>query len=216
MNVGKGTVGFLLSLVLIISWSDCWAGPFGFEHGMTKDEITTLVGRQSLVKIVNGNIYEFSTAPRPYEAFEFYLLMISPEKGLVKVWAISRDVDTGTDGEQLKKKFQEIQTFVSETYGKGETYDSLKAGSIWSAPKDWMLGLLKEERSLACTWMLTIRKDDITAIRLDTGALSPEKGYVSLGYAFEGFAEYIEAADLKGAFLAGQWSEPAAQSPHDK
>jgi hypothetical protein len=79
-----------------------------------------------------------------------------------------------------------------------------------------MMGLLKEERSLACTWMLTTRKDDITAIMLDTGALSPEKGYVSLGYVFEGFAEYVDAADLKGAFLAGKWFGPVAQLPHDK
>src|SRR5580704_8987029 len=131
MNLGKGTIGFLLFLVLTISWSDCWAAPFGFEYGMTKDQIMTLLGRQSLVKVVNGNVFEFSTAPKPYEAFEFYLVMISPEKGLVKVWAISHDVETSTDGEQLKKKFQEIQAFVSKTYGNGETRDLLRAGSIW-------------------------------------------------------------------------------------
>ena len=82
MNLCKGAFGLLCILVLTIPWRDCWAEPFGFEYGMTKDEITALIGRHSLVKVINGNVYEFSTAPRPYKAFELYLLMISPQKGL--------------------------------------------------------------------------------------------------------------------------------------
>jgi hypothetical protein len=63
------------------------SGPFGFEHGMTREQVVTLVGRDA-VKHFKGDlddIVTLVTAPKPHPDFEEYMLMISPERGLVKI-----------------------------------------------------------------------------------------------------------------------------------
>jgi hypothetical protein len=114
------------------------------------------------------------------------------EKGLLKVVASSNNIDTNDFGEALKDKFEQIQAGLSKAYGPGKSYDFLQAGSIWNEPQDWMMGLLKHERTLATYWELSARQDHVTTIALEAVALSREKGYISLGYEFEGFEQYMD------------------------
>lgn len=187
----KASVSLFL-LMLVIPWADCWAAPFGFEYGMSKEQIIKLLGSESLVK-VDGDTYQFSKAPKPNDAFEFYMLTISPEKGLLKVAAVSKDIDTSVYGEELVRQFEEIDGALSKTYGEGETYDFLKAGSIWNKDRQWMMSLLSGERELASAWRFLIPTDHVTVILLQARALSPERGYFFVSYEFEGFKQYIEA-----------------------
>ncbi len=39
-------------------------------------------------------------------------------------------------------------------YGKRTKYDYLRSGSIWDEPKDWMMSLRQEERTLALFWSI--------------------------------------------------------------
>jgi len=183
---------FLLVLMFAIPWGSCWAAPFGFENGMTKEQIIKLLGSESLVK-VEGDTYQFRKAPQPNDRFEFYILTISPERGLLKVAAVSKDIETSVYGEELRQEFEEIKGGLTKTYGEGDTFDFLKAGSIWDEDKQWMMALLSRERELASAWQFSIPTDHVTVLFLEARALSPERGYISISYEFEGFEQYVKA-----------------------
>lgn len=141
-NRRRGARIAILSLAILAGTTRCWAGPFGFERGMTKEQIMKLLGAGSLIK-ADGNVYTFSKVPKPHPLFEEYVLIISPTEGLLKVAAISKDIETSVYGEELKASFEEIRGALTKTYGEGKTYDFLKYDSIWNEPKDWMMGMLK-------------------------------------------------------------------------
>ncbi len=183
---------FLSVLMLLIPWGSCWAAPFGFECRMSKEQVFKLLGSESLIK-VEGDNYYFSKAPKPNEAFEFYVLTISSERGLLKVTAVSKDIDTNVYGDDLLRQFAEINRPLSKTYGQAQEFDLLKAGSIWSEDKNWMMALLRGERQFARSWEFLVPTDHITAMLLQAKAITPERGYISLSYEFEGFEQYVEA-----------------------
>jgi hypothetical protein len=158
---------------------------------MTKEQIVAILGSKALTR-VDGDAYTFSTAPTPHPEFEEYMCLISPEKGLLKVFASTRNIETNDFGEALKDKFERIQAGISKVYGRGDSFDHLQEGSIWNEPRDWMMGLLKHERTLATYWKLNTPQDHITIIVLEATALSREKGYLSLAYEFEGWEQYVD------------------------
>ena len=183
---------FLFVMMLLTPCRSCWAAPFGFDYGMSEEQIVKLLGSDSLMK-VEGDTYYFSKAPKPDSSFEFYALTISPQKGLLKVTAVSKDIETNVYGDDLVRQFAEINHPLIKAYGEGEEFDFLKAGSIWSEDKQWMMALLRKEREFAHAWEFLIPTDHITVILLQAKALTPERGYISLSYEFEGFEQYLEA-----------------------
>lgn len=189
-------IRFFLPLVVLISPTLCWAGPFGFEYGMTKEQVVELVGEKALEE-TRGNNYQFSTAPKPHASFETYMVVISPRAGLIRIKAISKTIETNIYGDDVKEEFHNILQALTTTYGKGENYDFLRAGSIWNEPQDWMVGLLKDERTLAASWRLQGHESHMTAILLQAKGLSRDSGYITLDYEFEGFAEYMKEEEKK-------------------
>jgi len=175
-------------------------GPFGFQWGMTKDQIIELVGQKS-VKEGDSNgieILNLSTAPKPHPAFESYTLILSPERGLLKIVAVGKTIQTNGFGSEVHDAFIEMRDTVSATYGSAKTFDLLKSGSIWNEPREWMMGLLKKERILTAYWNETAKlPNHITVIELEGEALSRESGYLSLAYQFEGFSEYLQSQKAK-------------------
>jgi len=170
-------------------------GPFGLHAGISKKEVILLVGRRA-IKEVGDDSLTLSTVPKPHPSFEEYILVFSPEKGLVKLIASGKTIRTNDFGEELRDAFVDTRDSVSKTYGEPETFDALRAGSAWDRPEYWMMGLLKKERSLVAFWkpLLTNR---ILIIELDTVALSLERGYVILTYEFSGFSAYLDSKKSK-------------------
>ncbi len=181
------------------------AGPFGLTRGTTKAQVIQLVGKSAVVEdtpdALGGTDLVISTAPKPYEEFEKYLLIISKSDGLLKVVAIGKDIDTSADGEQLRDHYTEVLNALSSTYSTPtNSYDNLKEGSIWSDPQDFMMGLLRQDRTLTSFWFASKDvpiKDDITAIKLSVGASSNSVGYITLGYEFLGFDAYADQLSAK-------------------
>lgn len=155
-----------------------------------------LLGKEAL-KRSNGNRYVFSSAPKPHELFEEYILLIPPDRGLIKIIAVSQTIRTSVFGDEIRSKFSDIEAAVNKAYGEGQRFDFLRSGSIWNEPQDWMMGLLKEERSLETFWTLEKSAHHVTAISLTARALSREAGFISLAYEFEGFADYVEEMKKK-------------------
>jgi hypothetical protein len=124
--------------------------------------------------------------------------MISPERGLVKLLATGKTIQTNRYGTELKDSFTEIRDTIAKTYGPPQhAFDFLTSGSIWDEPRDWMMGVVKKERTLASYWDQAPLPNHITLIGVEAVALSMERGYLSLIYEFEGFTEYARSKKAK-------------------
>jgi len=174
-------------------------GPFGFWRGMTKEQAIEVVGEGSVVS-AKDDFLLLSAAPNPHPHFVQYGLFISPEHGTLKVTSFGRDIQTNCFGDAIREAFIDIRDAVSKIYGNAKTYDLLYAGSIWNEPRDWMAGLLKEERVLSAYWDLSpTRPNQITFISLIAKAPSTDECNLILGYEFDGWAEYLDSTKVKAA-----------------
>jgi hypothetical protein len=198
-----GSVSFAAAVLALASSASLFAqdvsGPFGLHRGMTLEQVIQIVGKGAVKETKRDDAVQLSTVPKPHSAFEFYVLIFSPKDGLLKIGAIGHDINTNGFGEAVHDSFVEIRDAISQTYGQPEhNFDFLQSGSIWKEPEDWMMGLLKEERTLAANWR-TALPNRINLILLEAKASSTEKGYLSLGYEFDGWHEYADAIKKKAA-----------------
>jgi len=173
------------------------SGPFGFEAGMTKEQIIKIVG-ESAIKASDGDTLILTNAPNPHGDFESYALIISPENGLLKIVAMGKSINTNGFGNEVKSAFKDMRAALANIYGKpNHELNLLTNGSIWIGPDDWMAGLLRMERLLACSWLDMPLPNRIHVLRLDAAAKSKEIGYLHQSYEFEGFEAYVKAKSEK-------------------
>jgi hypothetical protein len=190
------------------------AGPFGFECGMTKEQVIKLVGRDNVkASKDDADTLILATAPKAHPEFDTYFLTISPKNGLVRIYAAGKDIQTNRYGDRVKSAFIETQQALISTYGApSEQFDFLNTGSAWEEPEYWMTGLQKEERTLSSYWKRdpkrclvpdpsvcqpALNSNHIVVISLHARASSDEVGFLSLGYEFEGFEEYSASKKAK-------------------
>ncbi|MBA3340609.1 MAG: hypothetical protein H0T48_02110 [Gemmatimonadaceae bacterium] len=106
--------------------------------------------------------------------------------GLCKVMAASSSINNDSYGVATQRKFKEIKAALTAKYGATDReFDFLHAGSIWNEPRDWMLAVRQNERSLAAFWS----KDKtlthpLTEIALVVRADGWDTGYITVGYEF--------------------------------
>jgi hypothetical protein len=154
--------------------------PFGFKPGMTREQIVAAVGT-SHVLLDRGTALSLNTAPTPNSNFERYVVLVSTSvAGLGKVEAIVT-VPANRSGEQVIEKYSGIKAALTEKYGKPERdFNFVHAGALFSEPSEFMMSLLKGERSLASSWHL----DDGTLIFLRAEGADSQSASVKLGYEF--------------------------------
>jgi hypothetical protein len=166
-----------------------WDGPFGLKEGLSLAEI------KSVAKVVhsgNALTYTADTLPVPHAAFALYVLKISDKAGLCEIIAVSPQKPTDAFGEGLLSNYGAVRDALVEKYGppSGEE-DSVRPGSMWTAPQHFMMGLMKGERSLRAIW-LTGKSSKLPAtlsrVGIIAGAESPSKGNFSLQYRFSNHA----------------------------
>ena len=187
----------ILSLVVCSLTVQVWslkAGPFGFEPGMTKQQIIDKLG-SGAIQESKGDVLTLKKAPLSHSGFEQYMVIVDPKRGLVKLVAIGKNVSTSVYGDELKDAFNEMEKSIISAYGESKRFDYLKTDSIWNEPKDFMAGLLNKERTLESFWPnddATKLKGQVSTINLEAKALDQQTGYLILGYEFVGFHEYSE------------------------
>ena len=194
----KQIIVLCLFAVCFPSESFC-EGIFGLKKGMSIDEIRTLDFGDIKQDPDTPDLYVIYEPKKPKDVI-LAQLFVTPQNGLLKIrfiWSIQ----TNVYGDGIRQKFDELHDILIKKYGKGKKYDYLKHDSIWDEPKDWMMGLLKDERVLA--WILTditgLNKQNLNAISLNAKALSREKAGLSLGYEFQGFGEYLKKKEAEEA-----------------
>jgi hypothetical protein len=176
-------------------------GPFGFRPGMSRSEVLNLVGDSAVKKIEGVSVPDdqlmLNTAPKPHPEFDVYGLLFSDKRGLVKLTALGHNIQTNDYGTQVHSEFLQIRDAVAKTYGEPKTYDFVESDSLWREPRDWMMSLVKTDRTLAASWLFTPSSNRIEAILLEAIAHSTDNGILRLTYQFEGFKEYAESREKK-------------------
>ncbi len=168
------------------------SGPFGFEVGISGDVIEKMTGETLTLVKESENLYLLDRAPKPNDAFEQYGLVISPTIGLCVVRGVSKTIPTNDFGHQLQAGYNSMKDALTSVYGKPKSYDFLMPSSIWKDSNDWMTGLFKQDRTLAAEWKGPGIKNDINSISIDARALSRDKGYFVVEYAFNNSTECTE------------------------
>jgi hypothetical protein len=132
---------------------------------------------------VSGQRGVFSTAvvPNGHGAFESYFLMIGPKQGLCTIQAIGKTLQTSVYGDGLRTAFKEIEELLIAKYGEPRRIDFLRSGSIWNEPRDWMMALQKEERSLASIWDTKLPAG-LRFIGVEATALTTNSGFIRLTF----------------------------------
>jgi hypothetical protein len=182
----------IVVMVFFIFKGVLFAGPFGFEAGMSKEQIETLLGSQ-LQTTKNKNFYYSTKAPLSHSLIERYLLIIDPVRGLVKIIASGKTIQTTRYGDELKAQYSNIKEALTKNYGNySNDFDFVRSGSLWKEPEYFMMGLLKRERTLECFWVLKNNPEKVLSIDLEAKALSQEYGFVMVSYEFEGWKEYLK------------------------
>jgi hypothetical protein len=175
-------------------------GPFGFEAGMTKDQITSTLGARNIKRTNPAlGIVSFSTAPAPHPDFNEYTLRFDDAGKLIQIIAFTAPISTNDSGEQLKDKFAEILKALHKKYGDALDVDRLNDGSIWNEENDWMMGLLKKDRKLESLWSSQETKlpNKLTGIMLEAEALNRSAGVITLTYEFDGFSQWADKQQNK-------------------
>lgn len=174
------------------------AGPLGLNKGMTLEEL------KKQGAFVSGNqqfVYTAKTIASGHPDFESYTVILTPEQGLCKIQAVSKDIDTSSFGNELQGKYRELVGALSKKYGApGKDYDFLRAGSIWKEPQYWMMGLLKKERNLDAFWSKPENNDlpdFLGTVSLSAYALSGSKGAIKLSYDFDNIDACMETFKSK-------------------
>lgn len=174
------------------------AGPFGFEKGMTVEQITRLLGPNA-PKPVPGTpgAWTATTAPKPHPAFEEYLLIISPKEGLLKVMAVGKTIQTGDSGAELQSAYADVVAGVTGKYGQPkDKLEGCNGGTGCDSSQMWMLSLLEKNRYMMTTWSPSAM-NNVHTIGVDAVALKLNEGYVNCTFEFDGFHEYVEAQKQK-------------------
>lgn len=164
-----------------------WVGPFGIQMGLTKQQVLDATGARALPD--NPFTYVSSKAPKSHVAFQDYAYTIGDQAGLCSVVGLGDDFDADAYGNAVRSNFSAIEDALTKKYGEPtSTEKDLETGSIWNEPKDWMMGLLKNERSFRVEWKSSQAHplpDHLELIRLNARATRSDKAALAILYRFE-------------------------------
>jgi hypothetical protein len=177
-----------------------WAGPMGFERGMTFDQLKAI---DPAIEKIEDNRYIMTTAPQPSSRFKMYIVTIHPEHGLLRLLCLGVDVTTSKFGDQIRSAYNGIKEKLIESYG-APTFQAefLKAGSLWDDPQYFMMGLIEKDRYHYSNWGEESKpvNAEIDTVYLEIMAFSQTSAIVRLEYDFTGAETLIAAMKPKESF----------------
>ena len=174
----KAVVIFCL---LTISITAANAGPFGLYMGMKISEF------KGTLKEIKPHIYRTSDVPKKHSAFEYYILRFGPESGLYYIKAIGSDISTNSYGKEVLDEFNSMEVKLEQIYAEHKRLDFVVHESIWKEERDWMPGLVRNERVLSALWTNedgSKLKDEINTVCLTARGANRSTGFLVVEYLF--------------------------------
>jgi hypothetical protein len=177
-------------------------GPFGLWMGMSKAEVEAVCTVKAVAD--NKDFYDLKGLPQAASSLKEYSAIIDPKMGIVKILAMSGPIATNSYGESVMSAFNDLEKALNDKYGAGKRIDFLRAGSMWKEDRDWMMGLLKDDRTLMEAWLAkdgAKLPDDTAGIMMSASAVNVATGMIDVQYEgtnFHTWAENSKANENKG------------------
>lgn len=176
------------------------SGPFGFDIGMTYDEVKAACGGSEPEHIADERYYVKPKKAHPL--FEKYVVWISDAVGLYCIKGISRDIQTSDYGTEAKRQFDNLLSSLEKKYGKFSLTDTIKSDYHWKDEKYWMRALRDGARTYEAKWIVNQKKysdfDGLLVIYLGIDSMdkySTSEAYIWIEYGFQNYNDAQEALD---------------------
>lgn len=174
------------------------SGPFGFDIGMTYDEVKAVCGGSEPEHIADNRYYVKPKKAHPL--FEKYIVWISDAVGLYYIKGISRDISVSDYGTEARRQFDNLLAPLEKKYGKFTLTDTVKPDYNWKDDKYWMQALRDGARTYRADWAVNREnRDDFDGlygiiIGIDSAdKYSTSKAYIWIEYEFLNYDAAQEA-----------------------
>ncbi len=177
----KGMLVLVLANLSIL----LFAGPFGFNKGMSLKDVTE-VCITAPEHLADDRYMVLPQKTHP--DFEVYIVWISDSHGLYYVKAISREVTTNPYGTELQALFATIENSLINIYGESLFKDEIDPESLFKDERHWMYALQEGARKYYSTWSSNGEaplKDALLCICLYATSDGETTGYIMLDYEFD-------------------------------
>jgi len=174
----------LCGVALLAGVSNLFAGPFGLEFGMQEDELSEI----AFLDDASENGYFWLLPPKPSPSFDEYYVRMAPSVGVFEIQALGKILSTSAYGDEIRAEFRRIETMLVQKYGQPTSrYDSVKTGSAFAEPKDWMKAIQKGDRYYESYWVVEDGADlpgdmNMILLKIDTMSDSATQAYLTLIY----------------------------------
>jgi hypothetical protein len=177
--------------------------PFGFDKGMTREQIIEIVGKNAIAKDKNdlpNNRLTLTTAPKAHPAFKSYVLYISPTEGLLRVVAVGNPVTTDTYGSELQKAYADVVSGISNKYGAPNGSDGNQIPHLVTNADQWMMPPYDKDRNSASLWRSPA--PHIATMEVCARVTGRNTGYIRVVVEFVGWDQFVgeRKAQLDTAF----------------
>ena len=176
------------------------SGPFGFDIGMTYEEVKAACGGSEPEHIADNRYYVKPKKTHPL--FEKYIVWISDAVGLYYIKGISRDIRTSDYGTEAKRQFSNLRAVLEKKYGRFSLTDTIKPDYYWKDEKYWMQALSEGARTYRAQWSVTKENykdfDGLFGILLGIDCASKyltSEAYIWIEYEFQNYGDAQEALD---------------------
>lgn len=172
------------------------SGPFGFDIGMTYEEVKAACGGSEPEHIADEHYYVKPKKAHPL--FEKYIVWISDAVGLYYIKGISRDISVSDYGTEAKQQFESLLLPLEKKYGKFTLTDTVKPDYYWKTDKYWMQALKDGARTYNAAWTASRdnESDGLLGIMLGidcTYKYSTSNAYIWIEYIFQNYSDAKEA-----------------------
>ena len=187
----KKLAAAFVAVVTVATSTTAVSGPFGISLG---DPISKYKSAQ----LMAPGIYKLSIVPIPRDDLDYVVLTATPQQGICKISASSKNFEDDAYGEKIQNAFADVKRGLAEKYGSSRDFDFLKAGAIWDQPREYAMSLKTEERTLTSYWMRDDGSNlppDVQIISLEAVGLSSDVTYWRVtyqGFSFEACHNEIE------------------------
>jgi hypothetical protein len=89
---------------------------------------------------------------------------------------------------ELRDQLKDIESALSSQYGPPTNrYDELEAGSVWTEPGDWTMGLVKKKRTDETFWMPVRSSGCVVNAAVEVIGENRYRGYLSILFELKGY-----------------------------
>ena len=172
-------------------------GPFGFDIGMTYNEVKEACGGTEPEHISDDRYWVKPKKSHPQ--FEKYIVWISDSVGLYYVKGVSKEISTSEYGNEVKSEFENLVNTLEKKYGKFTKTNKIKPDYLWKDERYWTQSIRDGARTYTAQWTANDNNykayDGLFGIIVDIKSFSPQTALIYIEYMFINANAAQEALD---------------------